>query len=87
MAIKPVLTATQQAKLAAVAALKSSHCRCGHAKQSGMAFCFKCWFQLPENVRRALYRPIEKGFPAAYEVACQYLTCNAKEELHGKRNA
>ena len=87
MALKPALTAPLQARLAAVAALKSGRCQCGGAKQTGMAVCCRCWFLLPKNVRRALYRPIGKGFSAAYEVACQYLTLNGKEELHGKRDA
>jgi hypothetical protein len=87
MALKPASNARLQARLAAAAALKSGRCHCGAAKQTGMAVCFKCWFKLPKNVRRALYRPMGKGFSAAYEVACQYLTLNGKEELHGKRDA
>lgn len=86
MALKPVLNAAQKARIAAVAALKSGLCRCGHAKQTGMAFCFKCWFVLPRNVRHALYRPVGAGFEAAFDVACQYLTLSAKEEQSGKRD-
>jgi hypothetical protein len=87
MAIAPKLTAAQKAKLEAAAALKSGQCRCGHAKQTGMAFCFKCWFLLPRNVRHALYRPVGAGFEAAFDVACQYLTFNQKEDQSGKRKA
>jgi hypothetical protein len=87
MALNPVLNPAQQARMDAVAVLKNGQCYCGAAKQTGMAVCCKCWFQLPRNVRRALYRPVGKGFAAAYEVACQYLTFNPKEELHGKRDA
>lgn len=74
MAIKPVLSNDMKARLAAVAALKSGLCRCGHAKQTGMAFCFKCWLALPKNVRLNLYRPVGKGFEAAHQVACEFLT-------------
>ena len=71
--MKPVLTQDQKDKLECFQALKNGTCRCGAAKQTGMAFCFACWRHLPENIRRALYRRIGQGFEAAYRVACEYL--------------
>ena len=74
MLSKQVFNDRQKQMLASAAGLKSGVCACGHAKQTGMAFCFKCWFVLPKNIRHALYRPVGKGFEAAYDAACQFLT-------------
>lgn len=76
MLSKPVLSPREKDRLASLAALKSGQCRCGHAKQTGMAFCFRCWQQLPENIRRALYKRVGDGFEAAFAAACQFLTLN-----------
>lgn len=87
MLSKPVHSAEQQRRLACVAVLKSGQCACGHAKQTGMAFCYPCWQRLPQNIRQALYRKIGQGFAAAYDVAVQFLQPMDKEELNGKRSA
>ncbi len=76
MLSQPVLTQKEQDRLAAVKALKSGTCLCGHAKQTGMAFCFACWKKLPENIRRALYRKIGDGFTASFTAARSFLTPN-----------
>jgi hypothetical protein len=71
--LKPVLTQAQRDMLECAGVLKRGACRCGAAKQYGMAFCFACWRHLPDNVRRALYQRIGQGFEVAYRVACEYL--------------
>jgi hypothetical protein len=87
--LKPILTQAQKDALESVQTLKSGTCRCGAAKQTGMAFCFACWRHLPENVRRALYQKIGQGFETAYRVACEYLSAwpakQRKEEISCSR--
>jgi hypothetical protein len=83
MLSKPVLSPEQKARLASTAALKNGQCRCGHAKQTGMAFCYGCWQQLPMNIRRALYQRVGQGFEAAYAGACEYLQLGTEETLNG----
>ena len=85
MLSKPVLTAAQQERVDCIDALKSSQCRCLRPKQRGMAFCFKCWGQLPDQIRRSLYKRIGEGFEAAYSAACDYLNTNTGKEPNGKR--
>ena len=77
---KPILSEDVQARLQSVATLKEAQCRCGHPKQTGMAFCFGCWQQLPVQIRRALYRPAGPGFMAAYDGAVSCLRLQAREE-------
>lgn len=55
------------------AMLKSDACQCGRTKQMRRALCYKCWFRLPGDMRRALYQAIGAGFEAAYEAACGHL--------------
>lgn len=57
----------------AVDELRSNECRCGRKKQPGRSFCYRCYYALPGEMRRALYRPIGKGYEAAYEAACRFL--------------
>lgn len=84
MLSEPVLTQREKDRLAAVTALKSGTCQCGHAKQTGMAFCYACWKKLPANIRSALYRKIGDGFTASYTAAHNFLTSTVKEAQHGK---
>ena len=79
MLSEPRLTPKERAYQIAVKALSSGHCTCGHAKQTGMAFCFKCWQLVPVNIRKALYRPLGDGFEAAYSAARSYLAGIRKE--------
>ena len=87
MISEPVLSDAQKARNACIEALKSGRCACGNSKQTGMAFCYRCWLQLPRNVRQALYRKIGEGFEAAYDVGCQFLQFKPKEATHGERDA
>jgi hypothetical protein len=52
-----------------VGELESEGCFCGRQKQSGKAFCFKCFRELPFDMRNSLYKQIGNGFEAAYDAA------------------
>jgi len=53
--------------------LKGRQCFCGNVKQSGMSFCRRCFWRLPQDMRRALYQKIGDGYEFAYKEACQFL--------------
>lgn len=46
---------------------------CGANKKRGMAFCYKCFKQLPISARKALYRYVGQGFEGAYDDALSLL--------------
>lgn len=79
MLSKPRLTPKERDYQIAAKALSRRLCTCGHAKQTGMAFCFKCWGSVPTSMRKALYRPLGDGFEAAYSAARHYLASIRKE--------
>lgn len=54
--------------------LKGEECQCGRYKQPGYALCFRCYRELPGDLKRALYRRMGEGFEAAYDEAVSYLT-------------
>ena len=56
-----------------VTELESEECFCGRHKQSGKALCFKCFRDLPFDMRNALYRKMGNGYEAAYDAAVNYL--------------
>ena len=45
-------------------------CRCGNSKQTKQTFCRKCYYSLPPEMRRALYRRMGEGYEEAYYRAC-----------------
>jgi hypothetical protein len=53
--------------------LKSDACQCERPKQVRRALCFKCFYRLPGEIRRALYSRIGQGFEKAYEEAVRFL--------------
>lgn len=53
--------------------LESEECFCGRAKKSGKSFCYRCFTELPYEMRRALYKRIGDGYEAAYDAAVDYL--------------
>jgi len=63
------MSQAQQDQLFCVTQLRSTECQCGSKKQRGMAFCYRCWMQLPEDARRGLYSKVGNGFEAAYNAA------------------
>lgn len=48
------------------AELMSEKCVCGNFKASKTSHCRLCYFSLPEQQRRALYRRIGNGYAEAY---------------------
>ncbi len=53
--------------------LESTTCVCGNRKQSRQSFCKPCYFALPPNVRRDLYKTISDGYAEIYDRAKEYL--------------
>ncbi|MHC1726527.1 MAG: regulatory protein GemA [Syntrophobacteraceae bacterium] len=60
--------------------LKGEGCQCGASKKSGYSFCWSCFSKLPEEMRKALYRKLGKGYEQAYDAAVVHLT---GEEANG----
>jgi hypothetical protein len=49
-------------------------CRgCGDTKMGSQSFCTHCYFRLPKDLRRNLYRRFGEGYEAAYESAVCWL--------------
>jgi hypothetical protein len=48
-------------------------CRCSNTKKGGMSLCHVCWFRLPRDLQRSLYKLIGAGYQAAYTAACKWL--------------
>lgn len=54
--------------------LGSSVCRaCGAPKDARFAFCRECYYALPAELRRNLWKPLWKGFDEAYAEAARFL--------------
>lgn len=49
---------------------------CKRGKLFGNAFCNSCYYLLPYDRRKYLFRPINDGFEGAYESALEWLTEN-----------
>jgi hypothetical protein len=48
---------------------------CGRKKQKRQSFCRRCYFALPEGLRRQLYTPFSGGYAEIYDEAKTYLQC------------
>jgi hypothetical protein len=59
--------------LAAMKSLQSIRCLCGREKRRLKPFCGFCFHLLPLEMQFRLYKPIGRGFEAAYEAAAQWL--------------
>lgn len=53
--------------------LKSVICECGRTKREMQSFCGKCYYALPQRVRRALYSRIGGGYEEAHAEARKIL--------------
>jgi hypothetical protein len=53
--------------------LRSERCRCGEAKSPKQSLCAKCYFLLPNAMRRGLYLRLGKGYEKAYTKALEFL--------------
>jgi len=67
-------------------------CRCGAVKESGNTFCKRCYFKLPQPLRRNLYQKLKSGYVEAYQAAVyflddleKYLDKKKEERLHGNQ--
>jgi len=56
--------------------LMSNGCLCEGKKQRGHSFCWRCYNELPAQMKRALYRRIGDGYEEAYEDAVTWLQRN-----------
>ncbi len=57
-----------------VAELRGMKCRCGEGKESGKTFCTSCYWSLPRDVQRNLYKKINQGYAEAYQEAVKILS-------------
>jgi len=53
--------------------LRGTKCRCGSEKRSRETFCKCCYYTLPAEMRRALYRRFDEGYEQAYAAAAKVL--------------
>lgn len=53
--------------------LKGDECLCGRYKQPKYSFCHNCYYQLPLDMRMALFRPFAEGYIEAFEAAVGHL--------------
>ncbi len=60
--------------------LASTTCFCGKSKGSGKTFCNHCFFSLPKDVRRHLYRRIGSGYEQAYAKSVRFLKGEGRGE-------
>ena len=65
----------------AVSDLKSVTCHCGAAKPPMNSHCRRCYFALPQPMRRALYKKIRNGYEEAYQASCEYLDEMKSKEI------
>jgi len=56
-----------------IAELAGTVCRCGSTKVARQTFCKRCYYRLPEFLRRALYRRVGQGYEQAYAQAAKML--------------
>lgn len=55
--------------------LRSDTCLvCYNQKKPGYSFCYRCYFNLPEYMRKDLYQRIGDGYEEAFEAACEFLS-------------
>lgn len=53
--------------------LYGRQCFCGSRKKSSQTFCSNCYFRLPNDMRKALYRRFGHGYESAVDRAKEYL--------------
>jgi hypothetical protein len=53
--------------------LAGTDCRCGRAKAPHQTFCRRCYFSLPKQLQRNLYRRVGEGYEEAYTEAAEML--------------
>ena len=53
--------------------LLAKKCRCGREKQARNTFCNNCYYKLPSEIKKALYKRFGDGYEQAYDAAVQFL--------------
>ena len=54
-------------------ALVSKQCHCGSPKASGKSHCRTCYFRLPPQLQKSLYRRLGEGYEEAYNESLEVL--------------
>ena len=62
--------------------LESKRCRCLKKKVAGQTFCKACYYALPEQMQKDLYKKIMAGYEEAYQAAVDFLT---EQKRKGRR--
>lgn len=57
--------------------LDGTVCYCGAEKKKGQSFCKRCYFSLPKNMQRDLYKHISEGYAEIYDSAKDFLRIEA----------
>jgi hypothetical protein len=53
--------------------LSSSKCQCGKKKSPRNTFCPNCYYRLPLDMRKNIYKDIWHGYAECYMEAVEYL--------------
>lgn len=80
--VTPGRMAHHSTKHRPVSALQDIYCQCGRPKKKGEAFCNHCYFALPLDLRRFLYRRIGDGFEGAFAAAFEWLENKYGEKIN-----
>jgi len=54
----------------------ASCCFCSKSKGKGKAFCSKCYYRLPEGLRKSLWKGFSEGYVDAWDEAKEWLRLN-----------
>lgn len=72
---------SQERRLAILRGLGSLECEaCGGRKRPKQSHCRDCFFALPAELRRALYRRFGAGYEEAYEESLKFLAARQGSE-------
>lgn len=58
----------------AMSELNGTVCRCKRHKAARQTFCKVCYYALPIQIRRDLYKGVGEGYIEAYDAAVEHLT-------------
>lgn len=56
--------------------LGGTKCQCGRSKKRANTFCSKCFYSLPKDQQRALYKRLGDGYEEAYATAMESLNAS-----------
>jgi hypothetical protein len=61
-----------------IIALMIARCECGNTKGLKMSSCRSCYYKLPRQMQRNLYKRAGHGYEEAYDAAVKYLEERAR---------